>query len=125
MVKVIMDVSALKDQKKGIILQSQVCLTPSLHPSSPLHPLIHSLPAPPYTTPHLPYSPPAPFMHPWCCGCTPLYPMHLPCDSLHLPRAPLYPPAPCRLLCTLPAPMLLLQGSLAVLSPHGLSKGLF
>ena len=39
MVKVIMDVSALKDQKKGIVLQSQVCLSPSLHP--PTHIVWH------------------------------------------------------------------------------------
>ena len=39
MVKVIMDVSALKDQKKGIILQSQVRITGPISPSPPPPPL--------------------------------------------------------------------------------------
>ena len=122
MVKVIMDVSALKDQKKGIILQSQVCLTPSLYPSPPP-------PPGPFSFPCTLSAPPLP---PRTCAKTPLRP-----PGIHgaaaaspyftLPPSPRHPALrlPPGHPCTLPALMPLLQVNKAVLSLYGLWKCFF
>ena len=112
-----MDVSALKDQKKGIILQSQVCLTPSLYPLNPLGPFsfsctLSALPLPPRTCAKTPLRPPG--IHDGAAA--PPYLLPPPCHpALRLPGHP----------CTLPALMPLLQVNKAVLSLYGLWKCFF